>query len=155
MKRKIRFLPIFLIAAIILFCFSFRSGGCVLDASGEKNTFFIVRYGDQIGTFTKYDYLPGYDKESLQDIQTKEIQPLLQKLGVFSFFPPETSYTMSNSKYAHWQLTQYVADHEETTYFYLFDSHMYALWLDPAAVGSAPPEELLMEITENLVPQLP
>ena len=155
MKRKILFLLILLIAAVILLFYFCRSDDCTLAASEAENTYSIVKSGSQIGRFTKYDYLPGYDKESLQDIQAKRIQPLLQELGVFAFFPPETSYAMSTSKYADWQLTQYMVDHEETTYFYLFDSHMYALWLDPAAVGSAPPEELLMEITENLVPQLP
>ena len=155
MKRKTLFLFILLIAAVVLLRYSCRSDDCTLAASDDAHIYFIVKSGSEVGLFTKYDYLPGYDKESLQDIQAKRIQPLLQELEVFAFFPPETSYTMSTSKYADWQLTQYVVDHEETTYFYLFDSHMYALWLDPASVGSDPPEELLMEITENLVPQLP
>lgn len=118
----------------------------------DSMSYAVTRDGQRTGTFTKYEYSSIYSVEELQDITTGKISILLQELGIFDFNNPPTDYVFSNSKYADWQLTQYIIDHQETTYFYISDSFLFAFQLDPNIIGENV-EETLLDISKNILPE--
>ena len=150
MKKSIYVLiSIILIGSII--SISYHNETCTLVPI-DSMSYAVTRDGQRTGTFTKYEYSSIYSVEELQDITTGKISILLQELGIFDFNNPPTDYVFSNSKYADWQLTQYIIDHQETTYFYISDSFLFAFQLDPNIIGENV-EETLLDISKNILPE--
>lgn len=148
-KRIFVLISIILIGSII--SISYHNESCTFVPI-DSMSYAVTRDGERAGTFTKYEYPPIYSVEELQDITTTKITILLQELGIFDFNNPPTDYVFSNSKYADWQLTQYIIDHQETTYFYISDSFLFAFQLDPNRIGENV-EETLLDISKNILPE--
>lgn len=148
-KRIFVLISIILIGSII--SISYHNETCTFVPI-DSMSYAVTRDGQRAGTFTKYEYSSIYSVEELQDITTTKITILLQELGIFDFNNPPTDYVFSNSKYADWQLTQYIIDHQETTYFYISDSFLFAFQLDPNIIGENV-EETLLDISKNILPE--